>query len=94
LGGFRNEGYFVFSQSQEFSQAIEKLLDAIDKKTATIMCAERFFWRCHRKYISNALTKLGNQIIHILDKENTYEHKPSKDLEEKMNLKIFCDKKK
>ena len=92
LGGYRKEGYLAFSQSQEFSQAIKKLLEIIDDKTAAIMCAEKFFWKCHRKYVSNFLTKLGNQVIHILDKENIYEHKTSEDLKQKMNLKIFCDR--
>lgn len=92
LGGFRKEGYLAFSPTQEFSQAIKKLLEIIDDKTATIICSEFKWWKCHRKYVSNFLTKLENQVIHILDKENVYEHKSSKDLEQKMNLKIFCDK--
>lgn len=94
LGGFRKEGYFAFTQTDEFSNAIKKLLEVIDNKTATIMCAEWKFWKCHRKYVSNALAELDHQITHIFDKEKVYEHKlKSKDVEEKMKLKIFCDKK-
>jgi len=94
LGGFRKEGYLAFSQTEEFSEAIKKLLEVIDNKITTIMCAEKFFWRCHRKYVSSALVKLNNQVIHVLDKEKTFEHKlESEEIKQKMNLKIFCDKK-
>jgi uncharacterized protein (DUF488 family) len=93
LGGFRKEGYLAFSQTKEFSEAIKKLLEIVDERTAVIMCAEKFFWRCHRKYVSSALVNFGNQIVHILDREKIYEHKLSEDLKQKMNLKIFCDKK-
>jgi len=72
---------------------LKKLLEIIDNKTAAILCAERLFWRCHRKYIADRLSKTGHKIIHILDKETIYEHKlESKDIKEKMKLKIFCDK--
>lgn len=93
LGGYRKGGYEAFTQTSEFAEALDKLIGLIDDKTATIMCAERFFWRCHRKYVANELVKRGNKIVHIIDKEKTYEHKlKTKDLEEKMNLRIWCDK--
>jgi len=94
LGGFRKEGYFAFTQTEEFSDAIKKLLEVIDNKTVAIMCAEVLWWRCHRRYVTNALVELGNQVIHIFDKEKIQEHKlREKEIEEKMKLKIFCDKK-
>jgi uncharacterized protein (DUF488 family) len=93
LGGYRKEGYLAFTQTEEFSAATKKLLELINNRTAAIVCAERIPWRCHRKHIANKLTKLKNQVVHILDKENVYEHKLSEDLKQKMNLKIFCDKK-
>ena len=94
LGGYRREGYANFAKSDEFKKAIEELLKKIGKKVAVILCAERFFWRCHRKYIANYLAELGHKVIHILDEGKTYEHKlKSKDIEEKMKLVIWCDKK-
>jgi len=93
LGGFRKEGYLTFSQTEEFYNAIKKLLEIVDNKTAVIMCSERFFWKCHRKYVSHHLVELGHQVIHIFDKEKIQEHKlREKEIEEKMKLKIFCDK--
>ncbi|MGQ9552325.1 MAG: DUF488 domain-containing protein [Candidatus Bathycorpusculaceae bacterium] len=93
LGGYRKEGYLAFSQTEEFTEAIERLLEIIGEKTAVILCAEILWWRCHRRYIANALSQMGHQTIHIFDKKKTQEHKPrEKEIEEKMKLKIFCDK--
>jgi len=93
LGGFRKGGYLAFTQTKEFINGIKKLLETIDNKTTAIMCAEILFWRCHRKYISEELVNQGIEVIHILNKEKIFEHKlKSKEIQEKMNLKIFCDK--
>jgi uncharacterized protein (DUF488 family) len=92
LGGFRKEGYETFSKTEEFKQSLNKLLEKINDFTSVILCTERFFWRCHRKFIADELYKQGIEVVHIIDKHYTYEHKLSKDLEEKMKIKIFCDK--
>jgi uncharacterized protein (DUF488 family) len=94
LGGYRKEGYLAFSQTEEFTEAIKKLLELVGEKTAAILCAEILWWRCHRRYIANSLSQMGHQTIHIFNKEKIQEHKPrEKEIEEKMKLKIFCDKK-
>ncbi len=94
LGGYRKEGYAVFAESDEFADALKRMIEVINDKTAAILCAERFFWRCHRKYIANKLVELGYTVVHIIDEQQTYEHKlKEKDLQEKMNLVIWCDKK-
>lgn len=94
LGGFRKEGYLAFSQTEEFRDGVKKLLEIVDEKNSVIMCAEILFWRCHRKYISEELASQGVEVVHILNKEKTFEHiLRSKEIQEKMNLKIFCDKK-
>jgi uncharacterized protein (DUF488 family) len=94
LGGYRKEGYENFVKSEEFEKAIKKLLEVIDEKNSLILCAEALWWRCHRRYIANHLASLGYQVIHIFDEKRTQEHKlKEKEIEEKMKLKIFCDKK-
>ncbi|MEM5879503.1 MAG: DUF488 domain-containing protein [Candidatus Aenigmatarchaeota archaeon] len=94
LGGYRKEGYEAFSRSEEFSQALNKLIEIAGKKTTAIVCAEKFWWRCHRRYIANALVEKGFEVIHIFDEEKTQEHKPrEKEIEEKMKLRLWCDKK-
>ena len=29
------------------------------------MCAEAVFFRCHRRYVSEALVKAGHEVLHI-----------------------------
>lgn len=93
LGGYRREGYLAFSQSKEFENAIKKLLEIIGSKNVAILCGEILWWRCHRRYIASKLVELGYPVTHIFTKEKTQEHKlKEKEIEEKMKLKIFCDK--
>lgn len=93
LGGYRKGGYLAFSQTEEFEDAIKKLLEMIDDKTATILCAEILWWRCHRKYIANKLVQLNNQVIHIFTKEKVQEHKlENNNIKNKMQFKIFCNR--
>jgi uncharacterized protein (DUF488 family) len=94
LGGYRKEGYETFSKTEEFSKALEKLIGVVNEKKAAIMCAESLWWRCHRRYIANALAEKGFQVLHIFNKEKIQEHKlKEKEVEEKMKLRIWCDKK-
>jgi uncharacterized protein (DUF488 family) len=93
LGGYRKEGYGTFSQAKEFSQAVNKLIETIDDNNVVILCAERLWWRCHRRYIAKALVERGLDVFHILDTKNVQQHKlKEKEIEEKMKLKIFCDR--
>ena len=95
LGGFRKEGYLAFSQTKEFSSAINQLLKTVNGKIAAIVCAEILWWRCHRRYIAKILNEKGNRVIHIFNKNKTQEHNPeNKEFTNKMQLKLFCDKKK
>lgn len=94
LGGYRKEGYESFSKTEDFAKNIERVLEIIDKKTVAILCSEYLWFRCHRRYISNYLARMGIKVTHIFDKERTQEHKLNdREIEEKMKLKIFCDKK-
>jgi len=93
LGGFRKEGYRNFAKSEEFSKAVKKLIEIIDGRTSVIMCSEFKWWKCHRKYIANFLSKSGHRIIHIFTKEKTQVHNPLDQLiREKMKTTIYCDK--
>ncbi|MCP8308559.1 MAG: DUF488 domain-containing protein [archaeon] len=75
LGGFRRGGYKKYLKSEDFKKGIEELLDIAKKGRVAIMCAEALWFRCHRRYISNELVKLGHKVIHIIDEKRVYEHK-------------------
>ena len=94
LGGFRKEGYQIFSQTNEFFDYIKDLQEKADCKNTLILCAEVLWWRCHRKYIAEILSSRGFEVIHIFDKNKMQKHiSGKKEIEEKMKVKIFCDKK-
>jgi len=76
LGGFRRGGYSAHVHSDEFKTGLARLENYLLKRRVAVMCAERLFWRCHRRFIADELIKLGIRVIHILEGERTYEHKP------------------
>lgn len=72
LGGFRKEGYINYMKTESFIKGIQKLEDIGKDLPTAFFCAERFPWRCHRRWISEFLTKKGWEVIHIIDKEKTW----------------------
>jgi len=68
LGGFRKGGYEKYSQTEEFESGIALLENIAVLKTSVIICAERFPWKCHRRYIARALHGKGWTVEHIIDK--------------------------
>jgi len=68
LGGFRKGGYLAYTNTDEFKAGIN-ILEAISTtRLSVIICAERFPWRCHRRFIADALHKRGWRVEHIIDK--------------------------
>lgn len=70
--GFRN--YADHTLTQEFGEGIGRLLSIAEKHTVAIMCAEKFYWNCHRRIISDYLKALGHRVTHIIDKGEIKEH--------------------
>lgn len=68
LGGFRKGEYEAYALTDEFLRGIEKIESIARDKTAVIACAERFPWKCHRKWISRELHRRGWAVEHIIDK--------------------------
>jgi uncharacterized protein (DUF488 family) len=68
LGGFRKGGYTSYIITDEFLEGIALLESVASKKTSVIICAERFPWKCHRKWISRELYNRGWKVEHIIDK--------------------------
>ena len=67
LGGYRRGGYRSFTATSEFRNGLTKLEEIARIKRAAIICAERFPWRCHRRFIALELEKRGWQVNHIID---------------------------
>lgn len=67
LGGFRKGGYEAYAETDEFRNGIGKLEESINNN-AVIICAERFPWKCHRRWIARELHRRGWTVEHIIDK--------------------------
>ena len=72
LGGYRRGGYQNFTATSEFQIGLKKLEKIALEKTTAIVCAERFPWCCHRRFIALEMEKQGWQVIHIIDKERAW----------------------
>ncbi len=68
LGGFRKGGYIAYTITDDFRKGIDLLESVALAKTSVIVCAERFPWKCHRKWIARELHKRGWGVEHIIDK--------------------------
>jgi uncharacterized protein (DUF488 family) len=73
LGGYRKGGYQSFTATAEFREAVQKLEELALRKRATIICAERLPWRCHRRFIAFELERRGWQVIHIIDEKRDWQ---------------------
>jgi uncharacterized protein (DUF488 family) len=70
---FRN--YADHMMTKEFRGAVQGLLAVAEGERTAIMCAEKFFWKCHRRLLSDFLIAQGVAVEHILEPENLRSHK-------------------
>ena len=75
LGGYREGGYQLYMEIEFFFQGIQELIAIAEKQTTAFMCAEKLFFCCHRRFISDHLLQLGWKIVHIVDEKTAYPHK-------------------
>jgi uncharacterized protein (DUF488 family) len=68
LGGFRKGGYIAYIITGEFTKGVELLESVAMNNLSVIVCAERFPWKCHRKWIARELHTRGWEVEHIIDK--------------------------
>jgi uncharacterized protein (DUF488 family) len=72
LGGYRKSGYESHMKTPLFNKGIDELVGLAQEKPTALICAEKFPWRCHRRFISQRLAELSFKIIHILDLDKTW----------------------
>lgn len=75
LGGYRRGGYTEYMETHEYKRGIKKLIGIASREMSVVMCSERFWFRCHRRFISDTLVRLGFEVIHIIDEHKTYKHR-------------------
>ena len=67
LGGYRSGGYEAFMHTSVFEHGIIKLEGLAREARTVIMCAEKHFLRCHRRFIADALAIRGWRVLHVVD---------------------------
>jgi uncharacterized protein (DUF488 family) len=77
LGGYRRGGYREYMTTAEFEQGLRYVEELASSQRVALMCAELLFFRCHRRFIADALKERGHTILHIIDEKRSYEHKGS-----------------
>lgn len=75
LGGFRRGGYENFTKTETFQQGLQRIITLSESSVLAIMCAEALWFRCHRRFIANALCEQDVRVIHIFDHQRTSVHK-------------------
>jgi uncharacterized protein (DUF488 family) len=76
--GLRNQGfrnYADYMLTQEFRQAVVKLLGIAAHKRTAMMCAEAVYWRCHRRLVSDFLLANKVAVQHIFPSGEVRPHK-------------------
>lgn len=68
LGGYRKGGYKSFTTTPDFRAGLKKLEEVAETRRVAILCAERFPWYCHRRFIALELLEKGWQVSHIIDR--------------------------
>jgi uncharacterized protein (DUF488 family) len=76
LGGYRKGGYVNYMKTGDYIRGISTLKNIINREeNVVIMCSEKLWFRCHRRFISDTLSLEGYEVIHIIDHDKTYIHK-------------------
>ena len=71
--GFRN--YADYMSTGQFRTAVQKLLSVAEKLPTAIMCAEKLYWKCHRRFLSDYLYAQGIEVLHIIEAGKIVAHK-------------------
>lgn len=75
--GWETEGFRIYADymiSDAFKDAANKLAGLASDKKLSYMCAEKFYWRCHRRLLSDYLLSQGHEVWHIVDSTTLRKH--------------------
>jgi len=70
--GFR--AYADYMASGTFRDGLERLIGLGSATPATIMCAERLPWQCHRYLLADSLVACGVRVLHLVSPGQGKEH--------------------
>ncbi|RME66031.1 MAG: DUF488 domain-containing protein, partial [Nitrospirae bacterium] len=55
-----------------FKEALKNLLEIASREPTVMICAEKLPWRCHRRWVAQAASEKGFDVIHIIEKTRTW----------------------
>jgi uncharacterized protein (DUF488 family) len=71
--GFRN--YADHMQTGDFRDGVGALLKVAGRSQTVVLRAEKLYWKCHRRLLSDYLLNQGVEIIHIEDAGRVHNHR-------------------
>ncbi len=77
LGGYRKGGYESYMRTGEFERGLALLVELAREKRSVIVCSEKLWFKCHRRFIADRLLANGWEIVHIVDEKRVHRHKRS-----------------
>jgi uncharacterized protein (DUF488 family) len=66
--------YADYMATDEFRRGVDELLNAAAQSCTAIMCAEKLYWKCHRRLLSDYLVSRGIEVVHIIEPSRTSIH--------------------
>jgi uncharacterized protein (DUF488 family) len=66
--------YADYTLSREFGDALERLIEFVQRKRTAIMCAEALPWRCHRRLIADQIVARGWRVLDIIGSGQVKSH--------------------
>lgn len=72
VAGFRH--YADYMRTPEFKAAVWELIELAGRKRTAVMCAEKLYWQCHRRILSDYLTAQSCHVVHIFETDSLREH--------------------
>jgi uncharacterized protein (DUF488 family) len=68
------QGYADYTDAAAYRAAIEVLERDAEGRRIAVMCAERLWWRCHRRMIADTLELRGTTVLHLIEVGTTQRH--------------------
>lgn len=78
LGGPRDQSYPQWTGGDEFKRGVDIIRSKAARRVCCILCAERPPENCHRLLIADHLTRLGIEVVHIIDETTVWTPPPER----------------
>jgi uncharacterized protein (DUF488 family) len=70
-------GYADHMETEEFGNALDRVLAEASARPTAVMCAESLWWRCHRRLVADAAVLLRRErVVHLMHDGRVTEHSP------------------